>query len=57
MDVKKLRKDKGMTLMDLAQAVGVSMNTIILWEREISKPNPENMKKLMEVLEVKEWVK
>ena len=57
MDVKKLRKDKGMTLMDLAQAVGVSMNTIILWEREISKPNPENMRKLMEVLEVKEWAK
>ena len=53
MNVKELRKQKGMTLMDLAQAVGVSMNTIILWERNISKPNPENMEKLKEVLNVK----
>ena len=53
MDVKKLRKEKGMTLMDLAQAVGVSMNTVILWERKISKPNPENMEKLKQALGVK----
>ena len=53
MDVKKLRQAKKWTQWELAKAVGVSVNTIVLWERQVSTPNDENMEKLKEVLNVK----
>jgi DNA-binding XRE family transcriptional regulator len=45
-DLKKMRVDAAMTQFDLAKAVGVSVNTIIKWENEVSKPNRENYEKL-----------
>jgi len=36
--------------MDLAQKVGVSLVTIQLWEREISKPTEKNKKELERVI-------
>lgn len=51
MNIKKLRKEKGMTQVDLALKVGVSVNTIRNWEYKVSEPTPENEKKLREVLE------
>jgi DNA-binding transcriptional regulator YiaG len=50
MDIRSLRKEKGLSQMGLAVAVGVSMVTIQLWERGVTTPNPENMAKLKEVL-------
>ena len=52
MDIKTLRKQKGMTMMKLAKEVGVSYTTIQLWENEVTKPNKENLLKLFKVLEV-----
>lgn len=50
MNIKELRKQKGMTQIDVAIAVGVSLTAYQLWERGVMKPNEENEKKLKEVL-------
>lgn len=55
MDLKKLkelRKAKGMTQIQVAQAVGVSLMAYRLWEMGGNEPNRKNYKKLMEALEV-----
>ena len=51
MNLKKERKDIGATQIKLAAEVGVSLNTIILWENGISTPTEENQQKLEEALE------
>ena len=48
-DLKKMRVEAKMTQFDLAKAIGVSVNTIIKWENEVSKPSDENLNKLKEV--------
>lgn len=48
-DLKKMRVEAAMTQFDLARAVGVSVNTIIKWENEVSKPSDDNLNKLKEV--------
>jgi transcriptional regulator with XRE-family HTH domain len=57
MNIKSKRLELGLTQTDVARAVGVSLAAYRLWELEVGKPNEENMKKLMEVLELKERVK
>lgn len=51
-DLKKMRVDAAMTQFDLARAVGVSVNTIIKWENEVSRPSDENLNKLKEVFNI-----
>lgn len=51
-DLKKIRLEKGLTQMQLAAAVGVSLNTIIKWENGAGAPSDENQKKLDEVLNI-----
>jgi DNA-binding XRE family transcriptional regulator len=51
-DLKKMRIDAEMTQFDLARAVGVSVNTIIKWENEVSRPSDENLNKLKEVFNI-----
>ena len=36
--VTELRKEKGLTQAALAEAVGVSKNTVSVWERDVRKP-------------------
>ncbi len=48
-DLKKMRVEAKMTQFDLAKAIGVSVNTIIKWENEVSKPSDENLNKLKEL--------
>ena len=57
MKIKSKRLELGLTQTDVAKACGVSLAAYRLWELEAGKPNEENMKKLMEVLELKERVK
>jgi transcriptional regulator with XRE-family HTH domain len=57
MDIRAKRKELNLTQTDVAKACGVSLAAYRLWELEVGKPNEENMKKLMEVLELKERVK
>ena len=48
--LRKTRQELGMTMVDLAVRVGVSLPTITAWERGVSKPSPEHMRKLLQVL-------
>ena len=52
--LKELRKEKGLTQMDLAVKVGVSLTTIRMWEGGVSEPKPENKDKLEKALDIKE---
>lgn len=52
--LKKRRLALGLSQMDLAQKVGVSLLTIQLWERGISEPNDKNKEILESVLKTLE---
>jgi DNA-binding transcriptional regulator YiaG len=49
--LKEIRKALGISQMNLARKVGVSLLTIQLWENGVSNPNKENEKKLKKVLD------
>ena len=49
-DLRKRRKALGLSQMELARLVGVSLLTIQTWERGVSEPKPENKEKLEQVL-------
>ena len=53
-NLKQIRKSLGLSQMDLAQKVGVSLLTIQLWERGISEPNDKNKEILESVLKTLE---
>jgi predicted transcriptional regulator len=48
-DLRKRRKALGLSQMELARLVGVSLLTIQTWERGVSEPKPENKEKLEQV--------
>ena len=52
--LKEIRLEKGMTQIDVAIKVGVSMTSYINWEKRANNPSEENLQKLKEVLGVKE---
>ena len=49
-DLRKRRKALGLSQMELARLVGVSLLTVQIWERGVSEPKPENREKLEQVL-------
>lgn len=49
-NLKQIRKSLGLSQMDLAQKVGVSLVTIQLWERGVSQPNETNKEELHRVI-------
>ena len=51
-NLKKIRLEKGITQFELARRVGVSVNTVIKWENDISKPSEENYQKLLKALDI-----
>ena len=51
MNIKELRRENKLTQTDLAVKVGVSLTTVRMWEKGVTKPAEENMKKLLKVLE------
>lgn len=51
-NLRELRIAKGMTQIELAKKVGVSLAGYLLWERGVGRPNEENYQKLMEALEI-----
>jgi transcriptional regulator with XRE-family HTH domain len=51
-DLKKKRVEAKMTQFDLAKAMKVSVNTIIKWENEVSRPSDENLNKLKKLFNV-----
>ena len=46
------RKQKKMTQMALAQAIGAKHNSVRTWESARNRPDPETIRQLCEVLEV-----
>ena len=48
-NLKELRKKAGMTQMQLAAKLGVSLMSIRIWESGAGKPNDENLNKLKEL--------
>ncbi len=49
-NLKQIRKSLGLSQIDLAQKVGVSLLTIQLWERGVSQPNETNKEELHRVI-------
>ena len=45
MNIRAKRLELGLTQIEVAKACGVSLTTYQLWEREVSTPLEENLKK------------
>ena len=54
MDLKRLRLEKKLSQIELAELLGIHVNTYILWERGAGQPTPGNLKKLKKVLGFKD---
>ena len=50
--IKKLRKKKGISQLQLAEAVGVKKNTVSTWERGTRKPDFAALQLLSDYFEV-----
>lgn len=50
--ISSLRKDKGMTQLELAEIMGVTDKAISKWERDLSCPDINSIPKLAEILEI-----
>ena len=50
--VAALRKQRGMTQLELAEKMGVTDKAVSKWERELSFPDVNSIPKLAEVLDV-----
>ena len=50
--LKKLRKDTGLTQVDVASKLGISQQAYASWERGVKKPTQENLIKLSKILYV-----
>lgn len=50
MNIKELRLKNKLTQADVARYVGVTLQTVRLWEHGLMKPTEEHFKKLCEVL-------
>lgn len=45
-NLKAMRQKYNLTQMNIAKAIGVSINTIAKWENNVSTPSEYNLKKL-----------
>ena len=52
MMISSLRKEKGMTQLELAEKMGVTGKAVSKWERDLSFPDINSIPKLAEVFEV-----
>ena len=50
--VKKLRQEKGISQIELANTIEVTNDTISLWERGLRRPENKQLKKLSEFFDV-----
>ncbi len=51
-EIRERRKELGMTQVQVAVKVGVSLTAYQLWEHGVLHPNDQNAKKLKEVLQI-----
>ena len=52
MMISTLRKEKGMTQLELAEKMGVTDKAVSKWERELSFPDINSIPKLAEIFEI-----
>ena len=52
MMISSLRKEKGMTQLELAEKMRVTDKAVSKWERDLSVPDINSMPKLAEIFEV-----
>ena len=52
MMISSLRKDKGMTQLELAEKMGVTDKAVSKWERDLSFPDINSIPKLAEIFDV-----
>ncbi len=50
--ISSLRKDRGMTQLDLAKKMGVTDKAVSKWERDLSFPDINSIPKLAEIFDV-----
>lgn len=50
--ISSLRKDKGMTQLELVEIMGVTDKAVSKWERDLSCPDINSIPKLAEILEI-----
>ena len=50
--LKKLRKDTGLTQVDVASKLGISQQAYASWERGVKKPTQDNLVKIAQILNV-----
>lgn len=51
-NLRELRKEKGLTQLQLAQIIGVGRSTLTSWETNIYQPDLEMLKTIKKVLQV-----
>ena len=52
-ELKKLRKERGLTAVELAKAIGVKQSAVSLWESGKRFPRKDTLKKLCEFFDCK----
>jgi len=52
--IREICQRRGWSKYKIAKEIGVSWNTVHLWDKEVWEPNKENTKKLKELLNEKE---
>lgn len=50
--LKDLRKQAGLTQVDVAEKLGISQPAYASWERSVKKPTQENLVKIAQILNV-----
>ena len=50
--LKTLRKEAGLTQVDVAEKLGISQPAYASWERGVKKPTQENLVKIAQILDV-----
>jgi len=51
-NIRKYRKEKGLTQEELAKKIGVIQSNVYRWERDIIIPSLSTIKKIAQILEV-----
>ena len=52
--IKQYRENNSYSQRDLAEILGVSIRTVVRWEQDKSKPNPEDVKRIASLMGISE---
>ena len=52
--IKQYRENNSYSQRDLAEILGVNIRTVVRWEQDKSKPNPEDVKRIASLMGISE---